>query len=157
MESPNCCWGNTDVLYIICIPFCVIYEIPSRISKIITITNMIDSLRLRFGTELMCVLTSSMPAQCWASGPYWRRHWWSTLYMAPGGNCGYWNSWSDGRSSRHIPQLWSRNLVISRREQLDQIMGPASELSWGDMTCCASPDAASHPLAAPSWFAPKLQ
>ena len=102
-------------------------------------------------------LTSSMPAQCWASGPYWRRHWWSTLYIAPGGNRGYWNSWSDGRSSRHMPQLWSRNLVMSRREQLDQMMGPASELSWGDMTCCASPDAASHPLAAPSWLAPKLQ
>ena len=44
---------------------------------------------------------------------------------------------------------------MSLREQLDQTMGPASELNWGDMTCW-SPDEGSHPFVGPSWLAPKL-
>ena len=45
---------------------------------------------------------------------------------------------------------------MSEREQLDQMMGPASELSCGDMTCWRSPSNGSHPLVGPSWLAPKL-
>lgn len=52
---------------------------------------------------------------------------------------------------------YSRKCVISCRLQLDQVMGTASLVRCGDITCWEVPYWISHPFCGPSWFMPKLR